>query len=112
MAKFKPRYPYQNLFEAFGSRAAGQIAAAVAIGILFGVRGALHAGWSWNEAGLGAGIGGGIGLVGGILLAAVDVRRRKVAAGLLKPYGCAEWLVIVIIGGGIALFLMLWFVMR
>ena len=106
------RLPYQSLFDIFGTRAFGQIAAGAVIGFLMGLRSVYRYGWTRENVCYGGGIGAGIGFVSGLLLAAGDVRHRKVRAGLAKAYGCAEWIAIFIVVGGAAIFAMIWFVMR
>lgn len=86
---------YQGLFDAFGPSALGQVAAATVIGGLVGFAASRKAELSgglraWH---FGAG-GAALGLLVGIGLALVDLRRRRVAAGTAKPRGAVFWVVV------------------
>ena len=95
---------YEKVFNAFGTKAWAQVAAATVIGALAGVGAAVKmeadAAFSrWWVA-----VGGAlVGLFAGVLLASVDVRRKRVAAGVSRPF--PWWAVLLMVLGAIVLFL-------
>lgn len=85
---------YQGLFDAFGPSAAGQVAAATVIGGLIGFFAARKVELSGGSKEWHYAVGGAaLGLLVGIGLALVDLRRRQVAAGTAKPRGVVFWIV-------------------
>lgn len=104
---------YQGLFDAFGPSALGQVAASTVIGGLIGFFAARKTELSgglreWHFAVGGAALG----LLVGIGLALVDLRRRRVAAGTAKPRGAVFWVVVSCIAAFVFLVACIVFVMH